>query len=611
MRKYSEPTARNLLRRPLVFGVPAFGLIALSCLVLSISILAGTGAYGNLIALGAGTLGYIGLRVITRFAKSGWEERIIWQVEKRVRVRDANGSFELFASSIDVIPPDTLDEAMLIASKEAITESIGSLKAGERKVFVCKVDSLGARLFEAETKGKFDLSYIEPWGETTKGLYEGNEYVYSLCLPPVVTDPLWIYGILSRIRTSLVVVVSVQGTDFHEIKRRIEGSRRSNSRGASALSDIDSDVSFEEASQVLRGLSRGDETVVEISLILISKEKLDLDTSLFCLEAEPALSVAAVLGLRKRLHRAHYVRAVTACDLIPNILDPVEPGPTILTTLRGKPLYFSPDDSRLEALHWLVVGASGSGKSFFTGLVIKRMMSGGSSLSVLFVDHNRSFRRLVRRFGETYLEPQNLNDLQTGMDGLFSFLERPRAMVGVELSDLPGLDKKAGIQCLLGRLEQFLRSRKSDHPIYVVLDECWNFMRDEPVLVQRAFREFRKLNGAAVAITQSLSDFLSDASGQSIFQNAPIRILLRQGEDLGAYQGILNLNSVELSLARALKQKRGSFSECLIKTPFLSRVGRLNPTEDEHELLRTDNLRAEIIAEARQRQSAEEIACLV
>jgi hypothetical protein len=115
--------------------------------------------------------------------------------------------------------------------------------------------------------------------------------------------------------------------------------------------------------------------------------------------------------------------------------------------------------------------------------------------------------------------------------------------------------------------------------------------------VQRAFREYRKLNGAVVAITQSLSDFLSTENGQSIFQNAPIRILLRQGEDLSPIRGHLGFNDVELRLSRQLKQVKGEFSECLLKTPFLSRLGRLYPNPEEHELLRSDNIRQELIRE--------------
>ena len=78
-----------------------------------------------------------------------------------------------------------------------------------------------------------------------------------------------------------------------------------------------------------------------------------------------------------------------------------------------------------------------------------------------------------------------------------------------------------------------------------------------------------------------------------------ISILLRQGEDLSPYRGQLGLNDVELSRCRHLRQEKGRYAECLIKTPFLSRIGRLHPTEEEHTLLRTDDIREELVREAR------------
>jgi hypothetical protein len=206
------------------------------------------------------------------------------------------------------------------------------------------------------------------------------------------------------------------------------------------------------------------------------------------------------------------------------------------------------------------------------------------------------------------MEPSSRHEVEGACDQLFAQLDLPGTLAGIELSDLKLREKKDAIHALLSKVEGFLRQRQTTHPLYLVLDECWNFMRDEPVLVQRAFREFRKLNGAVVAITQSLHDFPTDESGQSIFQNAPIRILLRQGEDVGRYQGILGLNAVETVRVARLRQEKGRFSECLIKTPFLSRLGRLYPTEAEYALLRTDNLRAEMVEEAK--KLGKEPACV-
>jgi type IV secretory pathway VirB4 component len=188
--------------------------------------------------------------------------------------------------------------------------------------------------------------------------------------------------------------------------------------------------------------------------------------------------------------------------------------------------------------------------------------------------------------------------LDSYLDHTFSVLEHEGTMAGIELSEFNIAEKKQAAAITLEKVSAHLRKRKSSHVIYVVLDECWNFLRDEPALVQQAFREFRKLNGAAIAITQSLSDFLRDESGQSIVQNAPIRILLRQGEDMAPYRGALGLNDVEVQRLRELRQVKGEYSECLIKTPYMSRIARLHPTEAEHALLRTDNLREEFAAEA-------------
>jgi hypothetical protein len=584
-------------------GVPVQGLVALAFGTLGLSVIAGQSLLGNGFVIGGAALGYGMLRAFAKFARTGWEEAMFFPLEQLFGPKHSNGQLAFRDSELETVPPDTLEESDLIAIKEQFSDRLKELKAGERATFICSVTSSGAKLQELTTSGRFSLVYPCRIGSVSAGLIREDDHLYSLHQLPVVTDPLWLFTILSRLEGDFRLFISIRGLDFNQIKRRVELSRRGNSHQGSGLSNVDSDISFEESSHVLRGLSRGDESIVELSLLIASSSKQKLDEALFCEEKNKLLAVSSILGVRRRYHRSHYVRAVTASDLFPNILDPIEDAPSVLTTLRERPLYFSPQDPRLEALHWLVVGSTGSGKSFFTGTILRRMVHAGTPMSVLFVDHNRSFRRVVRAEKGLYLEPKSVEETEQGIDRLCGVLNRVGAMSGIELSDLLFHEKKAATHALLSGIEAFLRRRNTVHPVYIVLDECWNFMRDEPVLVQRAFREFRKLNGAAVAITQSLSDFLSDQSGQSIFQNAPIRILLRQGEDLGRYQGILNLNSVELSRVRLLKQRKGSFSECLVKTPFLSRIGRLYPSHEEHEHLRTDNLRAELIAESNARRS--------
>ena len=116
----------------------------------------------------------------------------------------------------------------------------------------------------------------------------------------------------------------------------------------------------------------------------------------------------------------------------------------------------------------------------------------------------------MRASSGVYFEPESLRDIRADLDGVIRLTNYKQMIVGVELSDLPISEKAEAARQLLTSFEKFLRSRDTTHPVYLVLDECWNFLRDEPLLVQRMFREFRKLNGAVIAITQSLSDFLSD-----------------------------------------------------------------------------------------------------
>ncbi|MCC7441306.1 MAG: hypothetical protein IT285_06725 [Bdellovibrionales bacterium] len=610
MRKFVEPTARNLLRKPLVMGVPATGLTAVAGASLGVFVLAGTNPVGNAAALGLGAAGYAGLRVLSRFAHAGWEETPLYWIERRLGRKLTDGTLRARPSDLIVSNPDTLTEADLIVFKDSIQERLLDLRPGQRWTLALRVDDRGARFHEIEASGTFDLRKAGDWMELARSVVGVEARAYSLHQLSVVTDPYWLFGILCKIPRPFTVLVSFQGCEAGAIKRRIELARRSNSRGDDVLANIDAEISFEEASLVLQGLSRGDDAVVEASLVVTAPGELSLDDSLFCPEKDQSLAVLSAIGVRRRFHRSHLVRIATACDLVPNVGDPREEGASILKTTRGASLYFSPQDGRLEALHWLVSGASGSGKSFFTGLILKRLLDENTPMSVLFVDHNRSFKRFVRARGAgAYLEPGSQDSLAAACRELRSRWNEAGSISGIELSDLDLADQKAGAHRLLSEVEAFLRSRTSTHPFYLVLDECWNLMRDNPVVVQRAFREYRKLNGAVVAITQSLSDFLTDESGQSIFQNAPIRVLLRQGEDVSRYQGILSLNAVELARVSRLKQVKGEYSECLIKTPFLSRLGRLCPTIEEHELFRTDNLRAERVAEAKGLSQRKEKSC--
>jgi hypothetical protein len=604
MRSYQEATCKNLLKRPLVMGVPGVGLLLLGGIVGCIQILGGGSGRGrDFISLGVLLLGYVGLRLMARFGKVGFEESLLFPLERLPGLfskKPFQGRVEPKHAELEIEPPDTLDELRLIQGKDRIERRLKQVKSKETLRLLFTAGERGMRAFELKAE-PCDLPWRAPGDEWMPQELGQATFVYSLYDLPASTDPLWIFSELEKIRKTFRVVVAVRGLDRFKIKRTLEGARLRNS----VASSVDAEIGFEEASRVLEGIVRGDDGVTEISLVVIADEELpELDSSYFCLEKDRYLALTSILGLRGRLHRSHIVRYTTAADLLPTFFDPDESGTAILKSRRGYPCYFDPQDERLDALHWIVSGATGAGKSVFVGLILRRLLKEGRPMSVLFVDHGYSFRRVVRADGGEYVIPSSFSELEGVSSGTLSSLNRPGSVAGIELSDLPKNDKKRAVGFLLEAIERFLKTRSSIHPVYVVLDECRNYIMDEPRLVDRAFREYRKLNGAVVAITQSVGDFLDEEIGQAIFQNSHVKVLLRQGEDLTEDRRRLGLNVVELARTQELTRKKGVYSECLVKTPFLSRLGQLYPTEEELRLLRTDNLREERVREYKEAANA-------
>ncbi|MBI2712580.1 MAG: DUF87 domain-containing protein [Bdellovibrio sp.] len=612
MRQFAEPSCRHLLRQPLIFGIPFVGLLILSFLTVFLQLLAHGETVRSLVGLGLSIILYGLLRVFSTYAKPGWDQAPLFYLERLFSNRwGLLGRVTEKPTELEVIPPDTLDDLDLMSSKQLLEEELKHLQTDQSLILECRVDEKGARLVEVIASEKWErignAQDLEVCCIYLSGVQD--PYVYSLQQVPVTTDPLWLFAQLRDLQQNFTVIASYRGLDQSAIKSRIESARKMNAH-LNDIGQVDTDVSFEEASHVLRGLSKGDDCVVEMSLVLVSHEKLPLDSHYFLFEKNPTLTLLAAYGLRERFHRGHFVRVATATDLCPHILDPFEEGAAILKTLRGKPLYFDPQDSRLDALHWLVSGATGTGKSFLVGLVLWRMIKAKRKISVLFMDHKRSFKRLVNANAGMYLEPHSLDELKSEIPKLFARLDQVGVLAGIELSELPLNEKKEAAISLLSHTTEYLSQRGSAHVLYIVMDESWKFLKDDPQGVQQAFREFRKFDAAAVAITQSLRDFISDETGQSIIQNADIVILLRQKEDVTRYRDILDLTEPEMEKVKQIKKKKGVYSECLIKTPFLSRFGRLYPTPEEHEILRTDNLRMErISAVAQEQKQREETQC--
>ncbi|PZQ48806.1 MAG: type IV secretion system protein TraC [Rhodovulum sulfidophilum] len=113
----------------------------------------------------------------------------------------------------------------------------------------------------------------------------------------------------------------------------------------------------------------------------------------------------------------------------------------------------------------------------------------------------------------------------------------------------------------------------------LLIDEAWDLLSDDQIagFIEAGYRRFRKYNGSAAIITQSLLDLTTSKTGQAITSNSAATIMLKQSE-----AAINKLSSgdeaqFDKGLAEALKTVHtvpGSYSEVFVRTAAGQGIGR-------------------------------------
>ena len=143
----------------------------------------------------------------------------------------------------------------------------------------------------------------------------------------------------------------------------------------------------------------------------------------------------------------------------------------------------------------------------------------------------------------------------------------------------------------------------------VVIDEAWSLLasEDSAAALAEAARTYRKLNAAAVFISQRLEDF-EGPHGKAVRDNCAVRWLLEQApEAIGAVRALLDLSSAETAALRSVASRKGAYSEALLVTGSGSGIVRLavdaitywTVTSDPADLARWQTARAEAAGDPR------------
>ncbi len=161
----------------------------------------------------------------------------------------------------------------------------------------------------------------------------------------------------------------------------------------------------------------------------------------------------------------------------------------------------------------------------------------------------------------------------------------------LELEELKGrkhLQQVVLLQ-LIYQIQQDMYLGDRDRRKIVIIDEAWSLLTEGDVatFIEHGFRRFRKYGGAAVVITQSVSDLYTSPTGKAIADNSANMFLLGQkAESISSIQkeGQLQLSSGEFSWLKTVHTEPGAYSEIFFKTGYGKGIGRLI-VDKYHQLL--------------------------
>lgn len=153
-------------------------------------------------------------------------------------------------------------------------------------------------------------------------------------------------------------------------------------------------------------------------------------------------------------------------------------------------------------------------------------------------------------------------------------LDLDKDLIVLEMEELR--NKKTLQQVVLMQLitsiqrEMFLS--RDQRPKVLIIDEAWDLL-DDPIVgrfLEHAYRRFRKYNGAAIVVTQSIADLYKSPSGAAIASNSAFKFILRQNAEAISYiqkNEFLAVGEYGFDLMRSIHSVPGRYSEIMIYGP--------------------------------------------
>lgn len=133
---------------------------------------------------------------------------------------------------------------------------------------------------------------------------------------------------------------------------------------------------------------------------------------------------------------------------------------------------------------------------------------------------------------------------------------------------------------LIYQVQQEMYLGDQDMQKQLIVDEAWSLLSSGPVakFIEGGYRRFRKYNGGACIITQSIRDIYANEAGQAIAENSANKLLLSQESqavDAIARDKQLPLSEGGYDLLKGVHTSKGQYSEIFFLTKTGGGIGRL------------------------------------
>ncbi|MFX4226356.1 MAG: type IV secretion system protein TraC [Porticoccaceae bacterium] len=181
----------------------------------------------------------------------------------------------------------------------------------------------------------------------------------------------------------------------------------------------------------------------------------------------------------------------------------------------------------------------------------------------------------------------------------------------LELEELKGRKhlQKLVLMSLIFQIQNAMYMGNIKDRKMVVIDEAWDLLAEENVskFIEHGYRRFRKYNGSACIITQSVNDLYSSQTGEAIASNSAHKWMLKQtGEDIDKVQTEkrLSLSEGGFRLFKTVHTSKGNYSEILFINEGGCGIGRLIVDPFTQLMFSTDPKDKSAIASATERLTA-------